>query len=112
MEAKTKLSRLQTVANEELPNNLAGLEEPKKVGITVVNAVYVEIDVQTPNQESEDAIEEMKLQFAEISEKKAKLENDLEPLKAEDERLKSEIINFEDRRQERSVSVSCGLLCH
>ena len=66
--------------------------------------------MQTPNQDYEDKIEEMKRQFAGISEEKAKLEYDLDPLKAEDDRLKSEIVNFESRREERSVSASSELI--
>lgn len=58
----------------------------------------------------EDAIENMKIQFAAISEDKAEVERKLEPLTAESAKLKNQEDEFDNRKQQHAVSLSHNLL--
>jgi len=58
----------------------------------------------------EDAIENLKIQFGAISEQKAEVERTLEPLLAEYTKLKDEMNESEDRRQDHVVNPSGGVL--
>jgi uncharacterized protein YlxP (DUF503 family) len=58
----------------------------------------------------EDAIENMKIQFAAISEEKAEVERELEPLAAESAELKRQEDMFESRREQHGVSLSYDAL--
>lgn len=69
-------------------------------------------DGETSNQGHEETIENMKIQFAAISEKKAEVELKLAPLNAESNKLKAEMDDFETRREQHSVSASRDLLYH
>ena len=57
----------------------------------------------------EDAIENLKIQFAAVSEEKAEVERKLEPLIAESAELKKQADEFDNRKQQHAVSPSCGL---
>lgn len=106
MTARSEHGRLQTEANEELPAGLAGLEEVKKVSISTDNAVYVEPLLTVSKQTYEDAIENMKIQFAAISEEKAGVERELEPLHEERAKLENQAEEVEARKEEHTVSPS------
>lgn len=60
----------------------------------------------------EDAIENMKIQFAAISKEKAELERQIELLNAESAELKKQADEFDDRKQKHAVSPYCDLLYH
>lgn len=49
----------------------------------------------------------MKIQFAAISDEKAEVERELEPLAAESAELKKQEDMFENRREQHGVSLSC-----
>ena len=68
--------------------------------------------VLTWTQNYEDAIENMKIQFAAISEQKAEVERKLEPLVAEDEKLKSQADEFATRETDHLVNPFRGLFCY
>lgn len=54
----------------------------------------------------EDAVENLKIQFAAISEQKAEVEHKLEPLHAESRKLAKQVEEHENRKEERMVSPS------
>lgn len=61
-------------------------------------------------QSYEDAIENMKIQFAAISDEKAEVERKLEPLAAQSAELKEQEDRFESRREQHGVSSSYDAL--
>jgi len=52
----------------------------------------------------EESIENMKIQFAAISEEKAEVERKIEPLEAESAELKKQADEFDNRKQRHAVS--------
>jgi len=50
----------------------------------------------------------MKVQFAAISERKAEMEREVEPLNAESAELKEKVEEFETRKQKHAVSLPRG----
>lgn len=60
-------------------------------------------------QTHEEEIEHMKVQFAAISEQKAEVERKLEPLAADEAKLKREMAEFDARKTHHAVSTSIHL---
>jgi len=92
-----------------LPVSLA-LKKPKRSLSPLANYAHGNVLI-TLQQEYEDNIENMKVQFAAISEEKAEVERKLKPLIAEFDDLRKQADELETRKLQHTVSSSSGLLC-